>query len=229
MRSDGAAVEFTSWTAGCGALDTAVCAVASHSCVCAAEVFGGGAPVAACGSGGMAMEADAVRQVGGAVATVWAAATRTGFLVLAAESTSSSGSFQGTSEQFFFAKTKSNIDSFTVKSSIKEGLRAKVFEGERSLTKDNSLLGNFDLTASYCALCTSLRGTPEFEVTFEVDANGILNVKAEDKASLNHWMSFLLLEFVGGNVIRLGAYLPFQAASNPERIIFDVKRLIGRN
>nr|GMC49470.1 luminal-binding protein 4 [Ipomoea batatas] len=39
-----------------------------------------------------------------------------------------------------------------------------VFEGERSLTKDN-------------------RGTPEIEVTFEVDANGILNVKAEDKAS----------------------------------------------
>nr|GMD79749.1 uncharacterized protein LOC109193865 [Ipomoea batatas] len=61
MRSDGAAVEFTSWTAGCGALDTAVCAAASHSCVCAAEACSGGAPVAACGSGGMAMEADAVR------------------------------------------------------------------------------------------------------------------------------------------------------------------------
>nr|GMC79870.1 V-type proton ATPase subunit D-like [Ipomoea batatas] len=125
MRSDGAAVEFTSWTAGCGALDTAVCAATSHSCVCAAEAFNGGAPVAACGSGGMAMEADAVRQVGGAVATVWAAATRTGFLVSAAENTPSSGSFQGTSEQFF-AKTQSNLDSFTVKTSIKEGLRAKV-------------------------------------------------------------------------------------------------------
>nr|GMD66700.1 Mediator of RNA polymerase II transcription subunit like [Ipomoea batatas] len=90
MRSDGAAVEFTSWTAGCGTLDTVVCATASHSCVCATEAFGGGGPVAACGSGGMAMEADAVRQVGGAVATVWAAATRTGFSVSAAESTPSS-------------------------------------------------------------------------------------------------------------------------------------------
>nr|GLL44893.1 hypothetical protein Itr_chr13CG16160 [Ipomoea trifida] len=100
MRSDGATVEFTSWTTGCGTLDTAVCTTASHSCVCAVEAFGGGAPVAACGSGGMAMEADAVRQVGGGVATVWAAATRTGFSVSAAESTPSSGSFQGTSEQF---------------------------------------------------------------------------------------------------------------------------------
>nr|GMD08221.1 C2 domain containing protein [Ipomoea batatas] len=92
MRLDGAVVEFTSWTAGCSGLDTAVCAAASHSCVCAAEAFGGGAPVAACGSGSMAMEADAVRQVGGAVATFWAAATRTGFSISATESTPSSDS-----------------------------------------------------------------------------------------------------------------------------------------
>ncbi|CDY46766.1 BnaA03g17100D [Brassica napus] len=55
----------------------------------------------------------------------------------------------------------------------------QVFEGERSLTKDCRLLGNFDLTG----IPPAPRGTPQIEVTFEVDANGILNVKAEDKAS----------------------------------------------
>uniref|UniRef100_M4E2V9 Uncharacterized protein n=1 Tax=Brassica campestris TaxID=3711 RepID=M4E2V9_BRACM len=55
----------------------------------------------------------------------------------------------------------------------------QVFEGERSLTKDCRLLGNFDLTG----IPPAPRGTPQIEVTFEVDANGILNVKAEDRAS----------------------------------------------
>ncbi|KAH7841757.1 hypothetical protein Vadar_033956 [Vaccinium darrowii] len=55
----------------------------------------------------------------------------------------------------------------------------QVFEGERSLTKDCRLLGNFDLTG----LPPAPRGTPQIEVTFEVDANGILNVKAEDKGT----------------------------------------------
>ncbi|KAL0452400.1 UNVERIFIED_CONTAM: Luminal-binding protein 4 [Sesamum latifolium] len=55
----------------------------------------------------------------------------------------------------------------------------QVFEGERSLTKDCRLLGKFDLTG----IAPAPRGTPQIEVTFEVDANGILNVKAEDKAS----------------------------------------------
>ncbi|KAI3907008.1 hypothetical protein MKW92_033113, partial [Papaver armeniacum] len=54
-----------------------------------------------------------------------------------------------------------------------------VFEGERSLTKDCRELGKFDLSG----LAPAPRGTPQIEVTFEVDANGILNVKAEDKAS----------------------------------------------
>ncbi|KAF5180051.1 Chaperone protein dnak, partial [Thalictrum thalictroides] len=54
----------------------------------------------------------------------------------------------------------------------------KVFEGERSLTKDCRLLGKFDLTG----IPPTPRGTPQIEVTFEVDANGVLNVKAEDKA-----------------------------------------------
>ncbi|KAI3986896.1 hypothetical protein MKX01_014597 [Papaver californicum] len=54
-----------------------------------------------------------------------------------------------------------------------------VFEGERSLTKDCRELGKFDLSG----LAPAPRGIPQIEVTFEVDANGILNVRAEDKAS----------------------------------------------
>ncbi|KAI3773347.1 hypothetical protein L1987_47873 [Smallanthus sonchifolius] len=53
-----------------------------------------------------------------------------------------------------------------------------VYEGERSLTKDCRLLGAFDLSG----IPPAPRGTPQIEVTFEIDANGILNVKAEDKA-----------------------------------------------
>lgn len=55
----------------------------------------------------------------------------------------------------------------------------QVFEGERAMTKDNHLLGKFELTG----LPPAPRGTPQIEVTFEIDANGILQVAAEDKAS----------------------------------------------
>ncbi|KAI7743231.1 hypothetical protein M8C21_024869, partial [Ambrosia artemisiifolia] len=55
----------------------------------------------------------------------------------------------------------------------------KVYEGERSLTKDCRLLGTFDLSG----IPPAPRGTPQIEVTFEIDANGILNVKAEDKVA----------------------------------------------
>lgn len=55
----------------------------------------------------------------------------------------------------------------------------QVFEGERSMTKDNHLLGTFDLHD----IAPAPRGVPQIEVTFDIDVNGILNVKAEDKAS----------------------------------------------
>ncbi|KAJ4773715.1 heat shock protein 70 [Rhynchospora pubera] len=55
----------------------------------------------------------------------------------------------------------------------------QVFEGERSMTKDNRLLGKFDLSG----IPPAPRGTPQIEVTFEIDANGILNVKAEEKGA----------------------------------------------
>ncbi len=55
----------------------------------------------------------------------------------------------------------------------------KVFQGEREFTKDNRLLGNFVLTD----LPPAQRGTPQIEVSFDIDANGILKVKALDKGT----------------------------------------------
>lgn len=57
----------------------------------------------------------------------------------------------------------------------------KVFEGERTLTKDCRELGRFQLSG----IPPAPRGVPQIEVTFEVDANGILHVTAEDKAAKN--------------------------------------------
>lgn len=59
------------------------------------------------------------------------------------------------------------------------GVLVQVFEGERKFTKDNNILGRFHLEG----LAPAPRGVPQIEVTFDVDANGILNVSAEDKRS----------------------------------------------
>jgi len=55
----------------------------------------------------------------------------------------------------------------------------QVFEGERPMTKDNHQLGKFDITG----IPPAPRGVPQIEVTFEIDANGILVVSAEDKGT----------------------------------------------
>ncbi|KAM0820039.1 putative Endoplasmic reticulum chaperone BiP [Seiridium cardinale] len=55
----------------------------------------------------------------------------------------------------------------------------QVFEGERSMTKDNNLLGKFELTN----IPPAPRGVPQIEVSFELDANGILKVSAHDKGT----------------------------------------------
>ena len=55
----------------------------------------------------------------------------------------------------------------------------QVYEGERSMTKDNNLLGKFELTG----IPPAPRGVPQIEVTFELDANGILKTTAADKGS----------------------------------------------
>lgn len=54
-----------------------------------------------------------------------------------------------------------------------------VFQGEREMARDNKLLGNFDLQG----IPPARRGLPQIEVTFDIDANGIVNVSAQDKAT----------------------------------------------
>ena len=54
-----------------------------------------------------------------------------------------------------------------------------MYEGERARTKDNNLLGKFELSG----IPPAPRGVPQINVTFDVDANGILNVSAEDKTT----------------------------------------------
>jgi molecular chaperone DnaK len=70
-------------------------------------------------------------------------------------------------------------ETFSTAEDNQTAVTVRVFQGEREMASDNKLLGQFDLVG----IPPAPRGTPQVDVTFDIDANGIVNVSARDKAS----------------------------------------------
>jgi molecular chaperone DnaK len=68
---------------------------------------------------------------------------------------------------------------FSTAEDSQSAVTIRVFQGEREMASDNKMLGNFDLVG----IPPAPRGVPQIEVTFDIDANGIVNVNAKDKAT----------------------------------------------
>jgi len=72
-------------------------------------------------------------------------------------------------------------ETFTTAADNQTSVEIKIFEGDRAMAKDNSFLEAFQLIG----IPPARRGGPQIEVTFDIDANGLLNVYARDKANNN--------------------------------------------